>query len=87
MAEIRDPVEVMGECAKEGIDGLKEGAIDLQKKVREGRTSEDNFRYNVLSGFVGVIGCLLLISGYTAFGFIILILAYIISVLPGKKDR
>ncbi len=87
MEKIREPVGVMGEVAKGGIDNGIEIAKNYGDYVRKGRTPEENFANYVLSGFVGLIGLLLFIYGYTASGIIILIIAYIISVLPGKRDR
>ena len=77
-----EPTELLCDTAKRGVDETEKLITKRQKNMRARRTREENFIITVVSSFFGFMGLWCFISNSLRIGFIFLIIAVIISLLP-----
>ncbi|MGV8175581.1 MAG: hypothetical protein ACP5OU_07765 [Methanothrix sp.] len=83
---IKEPIEVAGKAAKGGIDTTLEGIQDAQNNMRKKRTREENFLITMASCVVALLGVGVMLNNFVP-GFILLIIAVIITLLPPRFIR
>lgn len=77
------PIDAAGEGVKAGMDNAEKGIGSRQKEMQGKRTREENFIITIASSIAGLLGAYsIFINNNLEAGFILLIIAVIISVLP-----
>jgi len=83
-----EPIEVAGNAIKSGIDTGLEGIQSGQKRMRRKRTREEQFIITITSSIVALLGAyVIFINNDFVSGFILLIVAVIITLLPPRTPK
>jgi hypothetical protein len=83
---IKEPIEVAGKAVKGGIDTTLVGIQDKQKNMQAKRTSEENLIITMASCVAALLGIGVILNNFVP-GFILLIIAVIITLLPPRFIR